>query len=125
MKEDFNELIEKYEKNKNLIKDNSYKTIEKFLQIADSFDQQNKHHTLTLGEHVRKASQYVKEHGGSDILYTAALLHDVGKIGVPDEVINKPGRLTDEEFAKIKNFRTNNRRLEKIRDLFIYDTSFP
>lgn len=30
------------------------------------------------------------------------LLHDVGKIGVPDEVINKPGRLTDEEFAKIK-----------------------
>ena len=30
------------------------------------------------------------------------LLHDVGKIGVPDEVINKPGRLTDEEFALIK-----------------------
>ena len=30
------------------------------------------------------------------------LLHDVGKIGVPDEVINKPGRLTDEEFACIK-----------------------
>ena len=30
------------------------------------------------------------------------LLHDVGKIGVPDEVINKPGRLTDEEFSKIK-----------------------
>ena len=30
------------------------------------------------------------------------LLHDVGKIGVPDEVINKPGRLTDEEFDKIK-----------------------
>ena len=27
------------------------------------------------------------------------LLHDVGKIGVPDEVINKPGRLTDEEMA--------------------------
>ena len=33
MKEDFNELIEKYEKNKNLIKDNSYKTIEKFLNL--------------------------------------------------------------------------------------------
>ncbi len=30
------------------------------------------------------------------------LLHDVGKIGVPDAVINKPGRLTDEEFAQIK-----------------------
>ncbi len=30
------------------------------------------------------------------------LLHDVGKIGVPDTVINKPGKLTDEEFAMIK-----------------------
>jgi putative two-component system response regulator len=29
-------------------------------------------------------------------------LHDVGKIGVPDNVLNKPGRLTDEEFALIK-----------------------
>jgi membrane protein implicated in regulation of membrane protease activity len=35
-------------------------------------------------------------------VYFAALLHDVGKIGVPSAVINKPGRLTDEEFAMIK-----------------------
>ena len=31
-----------------------------------------------------------------------ALLHDVGKIGVPDEVINKPGKLTTDEFARIQ-----------------------
>ena len=37
----------------------------------------------------------------SDI-YIMGLLHDVGKIGVPDSVINKPGRLTDEEFEQIK-----------------------
>ncbi len=30
------------------------------------------------------------------------LLHDVGKIGIPDAVINKPGRLNDEEYAIIK-----------------------
>jgi HD-GYP domain-containing protein (c-di-GMP phosphodiesterase class II) len=35
-------------------------------------------------------------------VYFTALLHDVGKIGVPSAVINKPGRLTDEEFAIIK-----------------------
>ena len=35
-------------------------------------------------------------------VYMMGLLHDVGKIGVPDEVINKPGRLTDEEFEMIK-----------------------
>ncbi len=35
-------------------------------------------------------------------IYIMALLHDVGKIGVPDSVINKPDRLTDEEFELIK-----------------------
>jgi diguanylate cyclase (GGDEF)-like protein/PAS domain S-box-containing protein len=32
----------------------------------------------------------------------AALLHDVGKIGVPDDILRKPGKLSDEEFAAIK-----------------------
>ncbi len=36
------------------------------------------------------------------VLNRAALLHDVGKIGVPDAILNKPGRLTEEEFAIIK-----------------------
>src|SRR5262245_38343000 len=34
-------------------------------------------------------------------LYLGGLLHDVGKIGVPDEVLRKPDRLTDEEFALV------------------------
>lgn len=33
----------------------------------------------------------------------AATLHDIGKVGIPDEILNKPGRLTDEEFEKIKD----------------------
>lgn len=37
-----------------------------------------------------------------DTLQYAALLHDVGKIGVPMKVLNKPGRLTDEEYGLIK-----------------------
>lgn len=35
-------------------------------------------------------------------IYYMGLLHDIGKIGIPDEVINKTGKLTDEEFAIIK-----------------------
>lgn len=35
-------------------------------------------------------------------IYNVALLHDIGKIGVPDSILNKPERLTDEEFAVIK-----------------------
>jgi diguanylate cyclase (GGDEF)-like protein/putative nucleotidyltransferase with HDIG domain len=37
-----------------------------------------------------------------EALYAAALLHDVGKLAVPDHIINKPGRLTPEEFEKMK-----------------------
>ena len=39
---------------------------------------------------------------GQNEIYMMGLLHDVGKIGVPDSVINKPSRLTDEEFELIK-----------------------
>src|SRR5690606_2168679 len=35
-------------------------------------------------------------------LATGALLHDIGKIQVPDAVLNKPGRLTDEEFVEMR-----------------------
>lgn len=35
-------------------------------------------------------------------VYYSALLHDIGKIGIPDEIINKKGRLTDEEYAKVQ-----------------------
>lgn len=37
-----------------------------------------------------------------DTLVLAGLLHDIGKITIPDEVLNKEGKLTDEEFAMIK-----------------------
>jgi len=36
----------------------------------------------------------------------AATLHDIGKVGIPDEILNKPGKLTDEEYAKIKDHVT-------------------
>ena len=52
------------------------------------------------------STQIAREAGLSDEaceqVYFAALLHDVGKIGVPSAVINKPGRLSKEEFARIK-----------------------
>lgn len=37
-----------------------------------------------------------------DILTCSGLLHDIGKLAIPDDILNKPGKLTDEEFALIK-----------------------
>jgi len=44
-------------------------------------------------------------------LYMAALLHDIGKIGVPDSVLLKEGKLTDEEFAVMKQHPVIGERL--------------
>ncbi len=41
--------------------------------------------------------------GERELLETAATLHDIGKIGIPEEILNKPGRLTPEEFEIIKS----------------------
>ncbi|MBQ7469412.1 MAG: HD-GYP domain-containing protein, partial [Pseudobutyrivibrio sp.] len=48
------------------------------------------------------AKRYGYDVKSQEKIFMMGLLHDVGKIGVPDEVINKPGRLTDDEFAAIK-----------------------
>ena len=36
------------------------------------------------------------------LITTASALHDIGKVGIPEEILNKPGRLTDEEFRIMK-----------------------
>ena len=54
-------------------------------------------YSVMLAKHMGYAGEKL-EH-----LYYAAVLHDIGKIGVPREIINKPSRLTDEEYAMIKS----------------------
>ena len=56
-------------------------------------------------------------------LYLGGLLHDVGKIGVKDEVLSKPGRLTDEEFEHIKAHPEIGYRI--LRDLKKLDDVLP
>ena len=52
------------------------------------------------------------------MVYMAGLLHDVGKIGVPDAVINKPSRLSDEEFELIKKHPViGSQILENIKEM--------
>jgi diguanylate cyclase (GGDEF)-like protein/putative nucleotidyltransferase with HDIG domain len=63
-----------------------------------------------IGDHLRAVSRLALRIGSKlsvpsdqlDVLTLGALLHDVGKIGVPDRILQKPGRLTDEEYRIIK-----------------------
>ncbi len=48
-----------------------------------------------------------------DLLQMAAPMHDVGKIGIPDAVLNKPGRYTSEEFEQMKHHAAMGRNILK------------
>lgn len=96
--------------------------------------------TIT-GEHVRRTSNYTRkiaevlfENGNYPeiinerfirLLHAAAPLHDVGKIMVSDSILNKPGRLTEDEWVLMKKHAENgknilNNALAKIHDVDYY-----
>ena len=49
-----------------------------------------------------KTDRYPLSQADVSLISTASALHDIGKISIPDEVLNKPGRLTDQEFEIMK-----------------------
>ena len=60
-------------------------------------------HSMRVADYSREiAKRMGKSVQEQDQIYYMGLLHDVGKIGIPDEIINKTDRLTDEEFAIIR-----------------------
>ena len=58
---------------------------------------------LLLHQLVQKTDRYQLDESDIALISTASALHDIGKIVIPEEILNKPGRLTAEEFAIIKN----------------------
>ena len=69
----------------------------------DAKDNYTNGHSSRVAEYSRKiAAQCGYSKDDQNEIYMAGLLHDVGKIGVPDEVINKQSKLTNEEFELIK-----------------------
>jgi response regulator RpfG family c-di-GMP phosphodiesterase len=63
------------------------------------------------GNHVKRVAEYsyvlALKYGmnqtEAELLKTASPMHDIGKVAIPDEILNKPGKLTDEEFSRMQS----------------------
>lgn len=58
---------------------------------------------LLLQHLLAMTDQYQLTEDDIQLIVTASALHDIGKVAIPEEILNKPGRLTDEEFAIMKS----------------------
>ncbi len=78
-------------------------TVKSLASAIDAKDEYTRHHSTRVTEFSLKIAAKMgfseKELGELEL---AAVLHDVGKIAVPESILNKPGKLTDEEFKLIK-----------------------
>ena len=81
----------------------THQVIQALADTVDAKDRYTNGHSLRVAKY---ASEIALRMGMSrqdqENIYYTGMLHDIGKIGVPDEIINKPGRLTDEEYEIIK-----------------------
>ncbi len=77
--------------------------VEALAGAIDAKDTYTNGHSNRVAEYSREIARRAGySTSQQDEIYMMGLLHDVGKIGVPDAVINKPGRLIDEEYEIIK-----------------------
>ncbi len=74
--------------------------------LASTIEEKDRYTGLHSSEVEKIALSIAEKIGLTDeekeILRKASMLHDIGKIGIPDEILNKPGKLTDTEYEKIK-----------------------
>ncbi len=78
-----------------------------FAKVIDMKDEYTKGHSNRVANYTEMlATELGYDKETVEKYHRIALLHDIGKIGVPKEVLNKPGKLTDDEFKKIQEHTT-------------------
>ena len=95
------------------------KTIQVIMQTLNEKSEREKRHSVQVSEWSKKIGeamslnpQLLKE------LETAGLVHDIGKIAVREEVLNKPGKLTEEEYDEIKKHSESGYQILKSVDAY-------
>ena len=104
----------KTQENENL----SLRIVQTLAEAIDAKDNYTNGHSGRVAKYTREiARRFGYSQKRQDEIYMMGLLHDVGKIGVPDAVINKPAKLTEEEYAQIKTHPVmGDRILKNIRE---------
>ena len=91
------------------VKDNkiqklTFQALETLANTIDAKDKYTNGHSNRVAKYSKEiARRMFKDEDEMTSIYFMGLLHDIGKIGIRDDIINKTNRLTDEEFAVIKN----------------------
>ncbi len=103
LNEQLNAYIDKVESAGVKLKSLTGEVIEALASAIDAKDKYTHGHSSRVAEYSRKLAEMAqKTPEECEEVYYAALLHDVGKIGISDTIITKEGKLTDEEYAEIK-----------------------
>ena len=93
-------LREQQQRDKQLIRE----IIESFARVIDMKDSYTQGHSTRVAKYTEMlARELGYDEDTIEKYYNIALMHDIGKIGIPDQVLNKPGKLTDEEYDMIKS----------------------
>ena len=96
-------LLKKQEEDKKFID----QIMHTFAKSIDLRDQQNQGHSFRVAYYTRLIAEELKEKRGYtqdqiDEFYHIALMHDIGKLSIPDRILNKAERLDDEEYQIMK-----------------------
>ena len=93
------EVEEKTRENRNLF----LHLVESLAVAIDTKDNYTNGHSKRVAEYSREIAKRARfSEKDQEEIYIMGLLHDIGKIGIPDAVINKPDKLSDEEYEIIK-----------------------
>ena len=96
--------IKKYHKKEEEDKLLIREIVEAFAKVIDMKDKYTNGHSTRVAEYTATLAKELGYNEETVETYrNIALLHDIGKVGVPPEVLNKPGKLTDREFNIIKS----------------------
>ncbi|WP_457552643.1 HD domain-containing phosphohydrolase [Desulfobacula sp.] len=85
------------------LKDSYIDSIHRLVMAAEYRDEDTGDHILRIGKYCCLMAQKLNlSEEFRETIYYASPMHDIGKIGIPDKILLKPGKLTDSEFEIIK-----------------------